>query len=132
MECQVKVVNMGKTNGRYYEVHNLGQAKLIALMNLRKFGGVAIIKARGLGRRHYVLGSDGRLVEVSEKSGQEFIDLIENEVDSFVYVPETTVEYVEKFYSVPTEPGTILFTVDGTGKKPSLWEKVVKAVKSWF
>lgn len=132
MECQVKVVNMGKTNGNYYEVHNLGQAKLIALWHLRKHGGVAIIKARGYGRRHFVLGTDNKLVEISEKSGQEHIDLIDNEIDSRVYVPETTVEIVERFYGVPTEPGTILFTIDGTGKKPSLWEKVVKAIKSWF
>ena len=132
MECQVKVVNMGKTNGRYYEVHNLGQVKLIALWHLRKHGGVAIIKARGYGRRHFVLGTDNKLVEISEKSGQEYVDLIEEAVDLLVVKEEKIVEIVERFYGVPTEPGNILFTIEGSGKKPSLWEKVVKAVKSWF
>ena len=131
MECQVKVINTGKTNGRYYEVKNHGQAMLIALMNVRRFGGVAIIKARGLGRRHYVLGSDGRLVEVSEKSGQEYVDLIEETIDLLVVKEEKDVEIVEHFYGVPTEPATIIFKLEEE-KKPSLWSRIVKTVKSWF
>lgn len=132
MECQVKVVNMGKTNGRYYEVHNLGQAKLIALWHLRKFGGVAIIRIYGKGRHHLVLGADNKLVEVSEKAGQEYVDLIEETLDLLVVKEEKVVEIVEKFYGVPTEPSSILFVVDGSGKKPSLWSRIVKTVKSWF
>ena len=132
MECQVKVVNMGKTNGRYYEVHNLGQAKLIALWHLRKFGGVAIIRIYGKGRHHFVLGEDNKLVEISEKSGQEYVDLIEETIDLLVVKEEKVVEIVEHFYGVPEEPATILFKLEEEEKKPSLWQKVVKAVKSWF
>ena len=131
MECQVKVVNMGKTNGRYYEVHNLGQAKLIALWHLRKFGGVAIIRIYGKGRHHFVLGTDNKLVEVSEKSGQEYVDLIEESVDLLVVKEEKVVEIVEHFYGVPTEPATIIFKLEEE-KKPSLWSRIVKTVKSWF
>lgn len=131
MECQVKVVNMGKTNGRYYEVHNLGQAKLIALTNLRKFGGVAIIRIYGNGRHHFVLGEDNKLVEISEKSGQEYVDLIEETIDLLVVKEEKVVEIVERFYGVPTEPATILFKLEEE-KKPSLWSRIVKTVKSWF
>ena len=131
MRCQVKVINMGASNGRYYEMNNVGSAKLVALWHLRKFNGVAIIKIAGKGRHHFVLGADNKLVEVSEKAGQEYVDLIENEIDSRVYVPETTVEIVERFYGVPTEPATIIFKLE-EDKKPSLWEKVVKAIKSWF
>ena len=132
MKCQVKVINTGKANGRYYEFHNLGQAKLIALWHLRKFGGVAIIKARGLGRSHYVIGTDNKLVEISEKSGQEYVDLIEETIDLLVVKEEKVVEIVEHFYSVPEEPATILFKLEEEEKKPSLLQKVVKAVKSWF
>lgn len=131
MECQVKVVNMGTTNGRYYEVKNLGQAKLIALWHLRKHGGVAIIKARGYGRHHFVLGTDNRLCEVSKKSGQEHVDLIEETIDLLVVKEEKVVEIVEHFYSVPEEPATILFKLEEE-KKPSLWSRIIKAVKSWF
>ena len=131
MECQVKVVNMGQTNGRSYEVHNLGQAKLIALWHLRKFGGVAIIRIYGKGRHHFVLGADNKLVEVSEKSGQEYVDLIEENLDLIVVKEEKVVEYVERFYGVQTEPGNILFKLEEE-KKPSLWARIVKAVKSWF
>lgn len=130
MECQVKVVNMGATNGRYYEVKNLGQAKLIALWHLRKHGGVAIIKGRGYGRHHFVLGTDNRLCEVSEKSGQEHVDLIEETID-LVVKEEKVVEIVEHFYSVPEEPATILFKLEEE-KKPGLWARIVKAVKSLF
>lgn len=131
MECQVKVVNMDNTNDRYYEVHNLGQAKLIALWNLRKFGGVSIIRIYGKGRHHFVLGADNKLVEVSEKSGQEYIDLIEETLDLLIVKEEKVVETVERFYGVPTEPATIIFKLEEE-KKPGLWERVIKAVKSWF
>lgn len=130
MECQVKVVNMGKSNGNYYEVKNLGQAKLIALWHLRKHGGVAIIKIAGKGRHHFVLGTNNKLVEISERAGQEYVDLIEETLDTLI-VKEEVVEIVERFYGVPTEPGTILFKLEEE-KKPSLWSRIVKAVKSLF
>lgn len=130
MRCQVKVINMGASNGNYYEMNNVGSAKLVALWHLRKFNGVAIIKISGKGRKFFVLGPDNRLCEVGEKAGQEHINLIEENVDLRVF--EKEVEYVEKFYGVPTEPSSILFVVEGSGKKPSLWSRIIKTVKAWF
>lgn len=131
MRCQVKVINMGASNGNYYEMNNVGSAKLVALWHLRKFNGVAIIKIAGKGRKFFVLGTDNKLVEISEKSGQEHIDLIEETVDLLVVKEEKVVEIVEHFYSVPEEPATILFKLEEE-KKPSLWQKIVNTVKSWF
>lgn len=131
MRCQVKVINMGASNGNYYEMDNVGSAKLVALWHLRKFNGVAIIKIAGKGRHHFVLGTDNRLCEVSEKSGQEHVDLIEENID--IRVVEKEIEIVERFYGVPTEPGMIIFKLEEEGaKKPGLWARIVKAVKSWI
>lgn len=132
MRCQVKVVNMGASNGNYYEMDNVGSAKLIALWHLRKFGGVAIIKIAGKGRHHFVLGPNNKLVEVSEQSGQEHVDLIEENVDIRAFGSKE-IEIVERFYSVPEEPAMILFKLEEEeGKKPGLWARIVKTVKSWI
>lgn len=130
MDCYVKLVNTCKTNGRTYCFKNVGQAKLVALVNLRKFGGVAIIKIAGKGRHHFVLSPDNKLVEIHQKNGQEYVYLIEENVDLRAFGAKS-VEIIEHFYSVPEEPATILFKLEEE-KKPSLWQKIVNTVKSWF
>ena len=131
MHCYIQLVNMGESNGKVYCFNNVGQAKLVMLWHLRKFNGVGILKISGKGRKFFVLGTDNKLVEISEKSGQEHIDLIEETVDLLVVKEEKVVEIVERFYGVPTEPATILFKLEEE-KKPSIWSRIVKTVKSWF